>query len=72
MNKPQPLPELTNAAAELGPFITYRQAAPLVGASVRTLRRETERGKLPLYRVGSARVLRLRTADVLALVERVA
>lgn len=72
MPKPQPLPELAAAAAECGTFITYQDAAPLVGVSVRTLRRETERGKLPLYRVGSARALRLRTADVLALVERVA
>ncbi len=66
------VPELTNAAADIGTFCTYPEAASLLDVSVRTLRRETERGKLPLYRVGSARALRLRTADVLALVERVA
>lgn len=57
---------------EHGPFIGYPAAAKITGASVRTLKRETKAGKLPCYRVGSARVLRLKTADVLALVERVA
>ena len=48
------------------------QAAELTGASVRTLKRETQNGRLPCYRVGSARVLRLKTADGYALIERVA
>lgn len=65
-------PELAAVAEQLGTFATYQQAAEMLGTSVRTLRRATEAGELPLYRVGRARVLRLRTADVLALVERVA
>lgn len=65
-------PELAALIDEYGRLITYPQAAELTGASVRTLKRETQSGRLPCYRVGSARVLRLKTADVYALIERVA
>lgn len=53
-------------------FLSYPQAAELTSASVRTLKRETEAGRLPCYRIGRTRTLRVKTADVLALVERVA
>ena len=65
-------PELAALIDEYGRLITYPQAAELTGASVRTLKRETQNGRLPCYRVGSARVLRLKTADGYALIERVA
>lgn len=65
-------PELAAIAADLPPFIGYSVASKLTTLSVRSLKRETEAGRLPCYRLGRARVLRVRTADVLALVERVA
>lgn len=65
-------PELESILDAYPHLVSYPTAAKITGASVRTLKRETAAGRLPCYRVGSARVLRLRTADVLALVERVA
>lgn len=64
--------ELIQLAAELPAFIGRPQAAKLIGYSVRSLDRDIEAGRLALYRIGRGRVLRVRTADVLALVERVA
>lgn len=55
-----------------GKFVGYPQAAELLGCSVRTLKRLTADGQLPCYRIGRTRTLRVKTADVLALVERVA
>lgn len=66
------LVELDALIDKYGRSITYPQAAEITGASVRTLKRETQAGNLPCYRIGSARVLRLKTADVYALIERVA
>jgi len=65
-------PELASLATEFGQFVTYTQAAGITTASVRTLKRLTSAGDLPCYRIGRARALRLRTADVVALIERVA
>lgn len=65
-------PELAAIAAGLPPFIGYPEASKLTTLSVRSLKRETDAGRLPCYRLGRARVLRVRTADVLALIERVA
>lgn len=58
--------------AEFGRWISYPQAAEITTASVRTLKRLTQAGDLPCFRIGRARVLRLRTADVANLIERVA
>lgn len=63
---------LADLEARYGRWMSYPQAATETGSSVRTLKRETEHGGLPCYRIGRARVLRLKTADVAALVERVA
>lgn len=64
--------ETIAAIEKYGERITYPVAAELIGVSERTLKRETKRGNLPCYRIGSARCLRVKTADVMALVERVA
>ena len=64
--------ELQSLVDEHGVFITYPHAAELVGVNPRTLKRLTQAGELRCYKVGSARALRVRTADVLALVEQVA
>ncbi len=68
----QYIPELLELAETYPSMIGYPEAAKLTGSSVRTLKRLTDVGDLPCYRVGRARVLRLRTLDVLALVRRVA
>lgn len=67
-----PNPEIAALIAEHGTFVSYPQAAEITTASVRTLKRLTAVGDLPCYRIGRARVLRLKTADVAALVQRVA
>ncbi len=61
-------PDADTLEAEYGRFVTYPQAAEIPTASVRTLRRLTDVGDLPAYRIGRARVLRLKTADVAALI----
>lgn len=63
--------ELAAIVAKYGRFISYPQAAEITTCSVRTLKRLTAAGDLPVYRIGRARVLRLKTADVVALVVRV-
>ena len=68
----KPDSELSELTAQYGRYVTYPQAAEITTASVRTLKRETAAGRLPCYQVGSARALRLKLADVLALVQRVA
>jgi excisionase family DNA binding protein len=72
MKEEQNLPELLELAKSHPAMIGYPEAAKLTGSSVRTLKRLTAAGDLPCYRVGRARVLRVRTADVVALVQRVA
>ena len=68
----KPNPVLDALIEKYSEFVTYPQAADIVSASVRTLKRETAAGRLPCYRVGKSRTLRLRLADVLDLVQRVA
>lgn len=58
--------------AEFGRYMSYPQAAEVTTASVRTLKRLTESGELPCYTVGRTRTMRLRTADVAALIRQVA
>lgn len=65
-------PELDAMIEKYGENITYPIAAKITSASVRTLKRETAAGRLPCYQIGRARALRVKTADVLALVQRVA
>lgn len=67
-----PNPELAALIAEYGRFVSYPKAADITTASVRTLKRLTAAGDLPAYQIGRARVLRLKTADVAALIQRVA
>ena len=55
-----------------GRFVSYPQAAEITSLSVRSLKRETAAGNLPRYRLGSARVYRLKVEDVAALIQRVA
>lgn len=65
-------PELKRLIDEYGRLVTYPQAAKITAASTRTLKRETAAGRLPCYKVGEARVLRVKTADLFALIRRVA
>ncbi|MGD8214040.1 helix-turn-helix domain-containing protein [Aestuariimicrobium sp. Y1814] len=58
--------------SEFGRYLTYPQAAQVTTASVRTLKRLTQAGELPCYQIGRTRTLRLRTADVAALIRQVA
>lgn len=64
--------ELEELIAEYGRYVTYPQAAEITTASVRTLKRMTQRGELPCYRIGRTRTLRVKTRDVFKLIERVA
>lgn len=63
---------LSDLESRYGRFIGIPDAAAEVGTSVRSLKRDIADGVVPLYRIGTRRVLRLKTADVAALVERVA
>lgn len=59
--------------AEYGKWVTYPTGAEITSVSVRTLKRLTAAGQLPCYRIGrSGRTLRLKTADLARLIERVA
>lgn len=64
--------ELADLLALHGKFIGYPVAAELTGASIRTLKRLTKSGELPMYTVGRTRTYRLKTADVVALMRQVA
>lgn len=70
--KPGHAAELQALIDEYGKYVTYPQAAEISTLSVRSLKRETAAGNLPCYNVGSRRALRLKTADVAALIRRVA
>lgn len=65
-------PEVQALIEEHGRFITYPTAAEITTLSVRSLKRETAAGNLPMYQIGRGRSYRLKTADVAALIERVA
>jgi len=59
--------------AQYGTYCTYLDASEITTVSIRTLKRETAAGRLPCYRIGHcSRTLRLKTADVVALIRRVA
>lgn len=76
MSFPRPPVTVNNLRAELesefGRYMSYPQAAEITTASVRTLKRLTAAGELPCFTIGRTRTLRLRTADVAALIRRVA
>lgn len=71
MKRTQLRSELDALVSEYGRFVSYPKAAEITTASVRTLKRMTAAGDLPVYQIGRARVLRLRTSDVAALIQRV-
>ena len=52
-----------------GPAITRIQAGKITGTSERTIGRLIDAGQLKLYRVGCARALRLKTTDVLDIMQ---
>ena len=54
--------------AEGGMAVDLEQAASMLNVSVKTIRREIDRGKLHCLRIG--RVLRIRVAEVQAYLER--
>ncbi len=56
--------------ARHGQFLTYAEAAAELRCSVRTIRREISDGRLPAWRIGNTRVLRVKAADVAALLGR--
>lgn len=64
--------DVAELVGNYGRFVSYPQAAEITSLSVRSLKRETAAGNLPCYRLGSARVFRLKTEDVAALIQRVA
>ncbi|MBB1510608.1 hypothetical protein [Tessaracoccus sp. MC1756] len=64
--------EVQELVDQYGLYVSYPTAAKITTASERTLKRLTARGQLPCYTIGRTRVLRLRTADVVALIRRVA
>lgn len=59
-------------ADEYGRWMTYTQAAKELNCSARHLRHLTERGQLACWTIGDTQALRLKTADVAALMRRVA
>lgn len=64
--------DLAALLEEYGTYVSYPTAAKITSCSVRTLKRATESGDLPCYTVGRSRTLRVKTADVHALMRRVA
>ena len=63
---------LAAAIERYGPYVTYPTAAEITTASVRTLKRLTRDGQLPMYTVGSTRTYRLKIEDVLGIMKRAA
>lgn len=55
-----------------GRFVSKSQASEIISCSERTIGRQIEQKLLNLYTVGRSRTLRLKTVEVLALMERVA
>lgn len=53
-------------------FVSYAQAAELTGVSVRTLKRRTQLGELPLYRLRGGNKGYLKKADLLGMFKQVA
>lgn len=55
-----------------GNFVTYPQAEEITSVSVRTLKRLTAEGQLPIYTAGRSRTYRIKIEDVVGLMRRVA
>lgn len=55
-----------------GALIDRHGVADLLHCSTKTVNRMVARGELPMHRVGTGRVLRFKTVEVMGLVERVA
>ena len=64
--------DIQDLIAEYGEMISYPTAAEITTVSVRTLKRLTANGDLPCYRIGRSKALRVKTADVYGLIQRVA
>ncbi len=64
--------ELQDLIAKHGTMVSYPVAAEITTVSVRTLKRLSANGDLPVYRIGRSKALRLKTADVAKLIQRVA
>ena len=64
--------DLQTLIAKYGVFLRYSVAAEIATVSVRTLKRATDAGALPCYRVGTSGSLRVKTADICKLIVRVA
>lgn len=69
--KSQPNAELAALIERHGAYVGFPAAAEITTLSVRTLKRLVDRGDLPGYRVGRTRVYRLKTADLMAMFERI-
>jgi len=64
--------ELQDLIAKHGTMVSYPVAAEICTVSARTLKRLTANGDLPCYRIGRSKALRVKTADVYGLIQRVA
>jgi len=64
--------DIQDLIAKHGKMVSYPTAAEITTVSVRTLKRLTANGDLPVYRIGRSKALRLKTADVAKLIQRVA
>lgn len=64
--------EIDALVEEYGAYISCPQAAKLIGVSAKTLHREIAAKTLEAYRLPGRRTVRVKTADVLRLMKRVA
>ena len=62
----------TGTAESSAAYLSCPQAAKLIGVSAKTLHREIAAGRLPAYGIKGRRTVRVKAADVLNLLERVA
>lgn len=62
----------TGTAESGAAYLSCPQAAKLIGVSAKTLHREISAGRLPAYGIKGRRTVRVKAADVLNLLERVA
>ncbi|WP_415105336.1 helix-turn-helix domain-containing protein [Micropruina sp.] len=63
MPVPRPLPSEQRLGTPASEWVSFQQAAQLVGVSVDTLRRRIRAGKLPAYRFGE-RLIKIRVEDL--------
>ena len=64
--------EIAQLIQDHGVYLSVPQAAELVAVSAKTINRMIQRGELHAYQIGKARIVRVKTADVLDLVQQVA